>query len=144
MPPFALTRRALDSWRDERRGFHTALRACFTRQAPRDHVCNSMVGQCRPRARQSIEPLALQVAGGKGRARPRLVREARWDAAARRETSQHWVQAELGEAEGVRIIAETGCAKPGQASVGGARQEGGSLGQVEPCQVGVFAAEASR
>ena len=36
IPQFALTRSDLDSFLDELRGFHTAFRACFTRQEPRD------------------------------------------------------------------------------------------------------------
>ena len=39
---------------------------------------------------------------------------------------------------------ETGCAHKGQDAVGVARQYGGALGKVEHCQVGVFAAYASR
>ena len=61
---------------DELRGFHTAFRACFTRQEPRDQFFNSMVGQFSPLARKSIEPMALQVEGGKVRAMQRLVSEA--------------------------------------------------------------------
>jgi len=40
MPQFALTRSDIDSFLDELRGFHTAFRACFTRQEPRDQFFN--------------------------------------------------------------------------------------------------------
>jgi hypothetical protein len=36
IPQFALTRRDIDTFMDKLRGFHTAFRACFTRQEPRD------------------------------------------------------------------------------------------------------------
>jgi SRSO17 transposase len=99
-----------------------------------------MVGQFSPLERKSIEPMALQVEGGKVRAMQRLVSDALWDEAAMRETYHRLVQDEMGEPDGVLIIDETGFAKKGQDSVGVARQYCGSLGKVENCQVGVFAA----
>jgi SRSO17 transposase len=144
IPQFALTRSDIDSLMDELRGFHTAFRACFTRQEPRDQFFNYMVGQFSPLERKSIEPMALQVEGGKVRAMQRLVSDALWDEAAMLETYHRLVQDEMGEADGVVIIDETGFAKKGQDSVGVARQYCGSLGKVENCQVGVFAAYASR
>jgi SRSO17 transposase len=144
IPQFALTRSDLDTFLDELRGFHTAFRDCFTRQEPRDQFFNSMVGQCSPLARTSLEPLALQVEGGKVRAMQRLVSEALWDEAAMLETYHRLVQDEMGAPDGVLIVDETGFVKKGADSVGVARQSCGSLGKVENCQVGVFAAYASR
>jgi SRSO17 transposase len=129
---------------DELRQFHTAFRDCFARQEPREQFFNYMVGQFSPLARKSIEPMALQVEGGKVRAMPRLVSEALWDEDAMLEPSHRVVHDERGEPDGVLIVDETGCAKKGQDSVGVARQYCGSLGKVEHCQVGVFAAYASR
>jgi hypothetical protein len=40
IPPFALTRSDIDAFMDELRGFHTAFRACCTRQEPRDPFFN--------------------------------------------------------------------------------------------------------
>src|ERR671929_1243863 len=144
IPQFALTRSDIDAFMDELRGFHTAFRACFARQEPRDQFFNYMVGQFSPLARKSIEPIALQVEGGKVRAMQRLVSEALWDEAAMLETYHRLVQDEMGEPDGVLIVDETGFVKKGQDSVGVARQYCGSLGKVENCQVGVFAAYASR
>ena len=86
IPQFALTRSDIDAFLDELRGFHTAFRACFTRQEPRDQFFNSMVGQCSPLARKSIEPMALPVEDGKVRAMQRLVSDALWDEDAMLET----------------------------------------------------------
>lgn len=61
IPQFALTRSDIDPFMDELRGFHTAFRACFARQEPRDQFFNSMVGQFSALERKSIEPMALQV-----------------------------------------------------------------------------------
>jgi len=49
----------------------------------------------------------------------------------------------MGHPAGVLIIDESGCAKKGEDSAGVAKQYCGSLGKVENCQVGVFAAYAS-
>jgi SRSO17 transposase len=144
IPQFALTRSDLDTFLDELRGFHTAFRACFTRQEPRDQFFHYMVGQFSALERKSIEPIALQVEGGKVRAMQRLVSEALWDEDAMLETYHGLVQDEMGEPDGVLIVDETGFAKKGHDSVGVARQYCGSLGKVENCQVGVFAAYASR
>jgi len=84
------------------------------------------------------------VEGGKVRAMQRLVSEALWDEDAMLETYHRLVQDEMGEPDGVLIIDETGFVKKGADSVGVARQYCGSLGTVENCQVGVFAAYASR
>src|SRR5215831_9461026 len=81
IPQFALTRSDIDAFMDDLRGFHTAFRACCARQEPRDQFFNSMVGQCSALERKSIEPMALQVEGGKVRAMQRLVSEALWDEA---------------------------------------------------------------
>ena len=79
IPQFALTRRDIDTFMDELRGFHTAFRGCFARQEPRDQFFNYMVGQFSALERKSIEPIALQVEGGNVRAMQRLVSDALWD-----------------------------------------------------------------
>jgi len=56
----------------------------------------------------------------------------------------HLLADEMGEPDGVLMFDETGFVKKGTDSVGVARQYCGSLGKVENCQVGVFAAYASR
>jgi SRSO17 transposase len=144
IPQFALTRSDIDSFMEELRGFHIAFRDCFTRQEPRDQFFNYMVGQFSPLARKSIEPMALQVEGGNVRAMQRLVSDALWDETAMLERYHRLVHDEMGEPDGVLIVDETGFAKKGQDSVGVARQYCGALGKVENCQVGVFAAYASR
>lgn len=50
----------------------------------------------------------------------------------------------LGDPDGVLVVDETGFLKKGTASAGVARQYSGTAGRVENCQIGVFAAYASR
>src|SRR5438552_5462898 len=103
-----------------------------------------MVSKFSAIARKSVETIELEVKRGKVRAMQRLVSDALWDEAVMLETYHRLLQDEMGEPDGVLIIDETGFAKKGQDSVGVARQYCGSLGKVENCQVGVFAAYASR
>ena len=144
IPQFALTRRDIDTFMDELRGFHTAFWDCFARQEPREQFFNYMVGQFSPLERKSIEPMALGVEGGTVRAMQRLVSETLWDDDAMLQTYHGLVRDELGEPNGVLIVDETGFPKKGRDSVGVARQYCGTLGKVDNCQVGVFAAYASR
>ncbi len=61
-----------------------------------------------------------------------------WDADAVRDDLRQWVITELGDAEGVLVIDETGFPKQGGHSVGVARQYCGTLGKIANCQIGVF------
>jgi len=144
LPPFALAHGDVEGFLHALRGVHEAFRECFTRREPREHFFRSMVGQLSPLERQSIEPMALEVDGGNVRGMPRFMSDEIWDEAQRRRIYQQLVYDDMGDSEGVVIVDESGCAKKGQDAVGVARQYGGTLGQVANCQVGVFAAYASR
>lgn len=67
-----------------------------------------------------------------------------WSADALRDLVRVYVQEALGDPDGVLVIDETGFLKKGTHSVGVARQYSGTAGRIENCQVGVFAAYASR
>jgi SRSO17 transposase len=128
----------------ELRGFHDAFRECFARSEPRKHFFRYMVGQLSTLERKSIEPIALRVEGGKVRAMQRCLSEVVWDDAHLLRTYHRLVDEDMGDPEGVAIFDESGFPKKGHDSVGVARQYCGVLGKVENCQVGVFAAYASR
>ena len=53
------------------------------------------------------------------------------------------VNEDLGDPDGVLIFDETGYQKKGDDSIGVGKQYCGTIGKVENCQVGVFAAYAS-
>ena len=56
---------------------------------------------------------------------------------------RNMVAEDLGDPHGVLIFDETGFPKKGNDSIGVGKQYCGSIGKVENCQVGVFAAYAS-
>jgi SRSO17 transposase len=124
--------------------FQAAFHDCFARSEPRAHFFDSMVGQLSQLERKSIEPMALQVAGGTIRGLQRFVSEVHWDEEQMLWNYHQLVAEALGEPDGVLMFDETGFVKKGKDSVGVARQYCGTLGKVENCQVGVFAGYASR
>ena len=144
LPRFELTPRDVEGFLDELQTFHDHFRSCFSRSEPRGHFFNYMVGQFSALERKSIEPMALQVAGGNVRGMQRCMSDDVWNEDAMRQTYHDLVAEEMGAPDGVLMIEESGFVKKGKESVGVARQYCGTLGKVDNCQVGVFAAYASR
>ena len=97
-----------------------------------------------PIERKSIDPRALAVDGGDVQAMQQLIGQGQWPDD--RLLRQHWrlVDEPWGAADGVDIVEGADVPKPGEHSVGGARQWCGHVGTVDNCQAGVFAAYASR
>lgn len=73
-----------------------------------------------------------------------LLGRSSWSADTLCERVRGYVVDALGDGDGVLVVDETGFMKKGSHSVGVARQYSGTAGRVENCQVGVFAAYASR
>ena len=144
IPTFDLTPRDVAEFTDELQEFQGLFHDCFPRSESRAHFFDYMVGQLRPLERKSIEPIALQVPEGRVRGLQRFLSEVAWDDEHMRWTYHQVVANEMGAPDGVLMFDETGFVKKGQDSVGVARQYCGALGKVENCQVGVFAAYASR
>src|SRR5688572_21396378 len=144
IPQLTLNPRDIEGFMDELHGFHTAFHGCFARREPREHLFHYMVGQFSVLDRKSIEPMALQVEGGNVRAMQRYMSDTVWAEAQMLRTYHGLVDDDMGDPEGVVIFDESGFPKKGHDSVGVARQYCRALGKVENCQVGVFAAYASR
>jgi SRSO17 transposase len=68
----------------------------------------------------------------------------RWDADQVCDDLRAYVIAQLGDAEAVLVLDETGFVKKGTKSVGVQRQYSGTAGRIENCQIGVFLGYASR
>src|SRR5829696_9356671 len=73
-----------------------------------------------------------------------LLGRAQWDADALRDVVRGYAVEALGESDAVLVLDETGFLKQGKASCGVGRQYTGSAGKITNCQIGVFAAYASR
>lgn len=144
VPQFEVTSRDVDGFLEELREFHALFRDCFARSEPRAHFWRYMVGQFSTLERKSIEPIAVQTAATSVRAMQRGMSDVQWDATRLLQSYHQVVADEMGEPDGVLRLDERGFRKKGTDSAGVARQYCGTLGKVDNCQVGVFAAYASR
>jgi SRSO17 transposase len=143
VPKFDLVKSDVKNFTNELRGFHEQFADCFTRSESREHFYNYMAGQFSDLERKSIEPIALAVKDGNVRAMQRFVSDTPWDDNKIGIKYRSMVNDDLGDANGSLIFDESGFVKKGQDSIGVARQYCGTIGKVDNCQVGVFAAYAS-
>ncbi len=144
IPRFSVEKRDVEGFINELKSFHEEFRGCFSRSEPRENLFRYMVGQFSELERKSVEPIALNVQGGKVRSMQRLISDTVWDEGKILTRYRSMVNDDMGDPNGVLIFDETSFVKKGNDSVGVAKQYCGSLGKVDNCQVGVFAAYASR
>lgn len=144
IPKFSVIKQDVDSFVNELRGFHGEFRDCFARSESRQNFFRYMVGQFSDIERKSIEPIALSVSDGQVRSMQRFVSDVVWDENKILSNYRSMVGEDLGEPNGVLMFDETGFVKKGGDSAGVGKQYCGTVGKVENCQVGVFAAYASR
>ena len=116
----------------------------FERAEPRRHAMAHLRGLLSPAERKN----SWQLAEASGDATPyglqHLLGRALWDPEAVRDELRTYVIEHLGETKAVLVIDETGFLKKGRHSAGVARQDSGTAGRIENCQIGVFLAYASR
>jgi SRSO17 transposase len=143
VPKFNIKKEDIEGFTNELKGFHENFSDCFSRSESRDNFHNYMVGQFSELERKSIEPIALAVKDGNIRAMQHFVSDVIWDDDKILYKYRNMVTDDLGDPNGVLILDETGFIKKGDDSVGVGKQYCGSIGKVENCQVGVFAAYAS-
>lgn len=143
VPKFNLETSDIDDFLSELKGYHDQFEDCFQRSESRHHFFRYMVGQFGELERKSIEPIALAVDGGKVRAMQRFVSDAPWDDDKIINKYRSLLVEDLGHPDGVLIFDESGFFKKGDDSIGVGKQYCGTIGKVENCQVGVFAAYAS-
>jgi SRSO17 transposase len=143
VPKFDMHAGDVEDFLRELEGFHEQFRDCFQRSESRGHLFRYMVGQFSELERKSIEPIALSVEDGKVRAMQRFISDAPWDDDKIMSKYRSLVNEDLGSPHGVLIFDETGFVKKGDESIGVRRQYCGTIGKVENCQVGVFAAYVS-
>ena len=144
VPKFDLGIDDISDFMNELKGFHEQFHDCFHRSESRNHFYKYMAGQFSPLERKSIEPIALAIEDGNVRAMQRFVSDAEWDDGNIEIKYRSYVNDDLGSPDAALIFDETSFVKKGQDSIGVAKQYCGTLGKVENCQVGVFAAYASK
>jgi SRSO17 transposase len=143
VPKFDLGKSDIKDFMNELKGFHAQFADCFQRSESRDHFFNYMVGQFSDIERKSIEPIALAIKDGNVRALQRFVSDAPWNDDKIIAKYRSCVNDDLGSPDGALIFDESSFVKKGQDSIGVARQYCGTIGKVDNCQVGVFAAYVS-
>ncbi len=143
IPKFDLKAREVESFIDELRTFQSEFADCFQRSETRENFGRYMTGQFAELERKSIEPIALSVQDGAVRAMQRAISDAVWDETRMYNKYRSLAGEDLADPHGALIFDESSFRKKGEESVGVARQYCGSLGKVDNCQVGVYAAYAS-
>ncbi len=143
VPKFGVVAQDVEDFYDELRAFHENFADCFSRSEPRENFLNYMTGQFSALERKSIEPMALHIEGANVRALQRFISDVVWNQGLILTRYHTMVNEDLGDQEAALIFDETSFPKKGEESVGVARQYCGSLGKIDNCQVGVFAAYAS-
>lgn len=116
----------------------------FGRVEPRRRAGAYLRGLLSPVARKN----GWQLAEAAGDATPDGMQDflsrMRWDAEVVRDDLRAYVVEHLGDAQAVLVLDETGFLKKGTHSVGVQRQDSGTAGRIENCQIGVFLGYASR
>lgn len=143
-PPLELTAEDVEVLGDELTKYHEEFVDLFYRKEQSYWSYKYMQGLMLPIESKAIQPMAMALENGDIQAMQQFIGQGRWQDKAVLE--KHWqlVDETLGEEDGVWIVDGSGFEKKGDHSVGVARQWCGRLGKVENCQVGVFAAYASR
>src|SRR3990172_2500116 len=144
IPKLLIDKEDIGSFMEEFKGFHAQFADCFSREEPRENFYQYMAGQMSQLERKSIEPIALNMESGKVRAMQHFLSDIVWEEERILSRYHGMVFEDLGDAAGGLIFDESGFVKKGNDSVGVSRQYCGNVGKVENCQVGVYAAYASR
>ena len=135
---------ALVDWRNALQALKQYVAPAFKRVEQRETAAIFIDGLLSGAERKTGWMLAEEA----GLARPfrlqSLLGRSSWSADRLNELVRGYVVEALGDADGVLVIDETGFLKKGTHSVGVARQYSGTAGRIENCQIGVFAAYASR
>jgi SRSO17 transposase len=124
-------------------GFHRRFGRFFVRSEARAWSHKYLIGLTLPVERKNVENIAEQV-GAPPRKLQEFLSDSPWDQEGCVEELQGFVGEQMGSADGVLILDDTGFAKKGIWSAGVARQYSGTLGRVDNCQIGVFLGYASQ
>src|SRR5215469_15848845 len=133
----------IGGWRAGLDDLHARIAPRFRRSEARERAKRYLAGLLDRVERKNGWQLAEHLGETGPQGMQRLLNAADWDADAVRDDLQTYVIEQLGAADGVLIIDETGFVKKGTKSVGVQRQYSGTAGRRENCQIGVFLGYAS-
>ena len=134
----------LELWASSLREAKARIRPLFTQDRVAASAGQFVDGLLGPERRKTGW-MRAEAAGDPGPWRQQaILGRGRWEADALRDVVRDYALETLAEPDAVLVIDETGFLKQGKASCGVGRQYTGSAGKITNCQIGVFAAYASR
>src|SRR3954471_20578829 len=135
---------ALELWAFSLREVKRRIRPLFTQERVAVAAGLFLDGLLGPERRKTGWVRA-EAAGDPGPWRQQaILGRGRWEADALRDVVRDYALESLADRDAVLVLDETGFLEQGRSSCGLARQYTGSAGKVTNCQIGVFAAYASR
>jgi SRSO17 transposase len=134
----------LELWASSLRDAKARIRPLFTQERVAASAGQFLDGLLGPERRKTGW-MRAEAAGDPGPWRQQaILGRGRWEADALRDLVRDYALETLADPDAVLVVDETGFLKQGKASCGVGRQYTGSAGKITNCQVGVFAAYASR
>jgi SRSO17 transposase len=134
----------LELWASSLRVVKARLRPLFTQERVAASAGQFLDGLLGPERRKTGW-MRAEAAGDAGPWRQQaILGRGRWEADALRDMVREYALETLADPDAVLVVDETGFLKQGKASCGVGRQYTGSAGKITTCQIGVFAAYASR
>ena len=134
----------LELWASSLREVKGRIRPLFTQERTAASAGAFLDGLLGPERRKTGWMRAA-AAGDPGPWRqPAVLGRGRWEADTLRDVVRDYALETLADPDAVLVLDETGFLKQGKASCGVHRQYTGSAGKITNCQIGVFAAYASR
>jgi SRSO17 transposase len=135
---------ALELWASSLREVKRRIRPLFTQERVAVSAGLFLDGLLGPERRKTGW-MRAEAAGDPGPWRQQaILGRGRWEADALRDLVRDYALEALADQDAVLVLDETGFLKQGKGSCGVARQYTGSAGKITNCQIGVFAAYASR
>src|SRR3954466_15423675 len=134
----------LELWASSLRDAKARIRPLFTQGRVAASAGGFLDGLLGPERRKTGW-MRAEAAGDPGPWRQQaILGRGRWEADVLRDIVRDYALEALADPDAVLVIDETGFLKQGKASCGVGRQYTGSAGKITNCQIGVFAAYASR
>jgi len=138
------SRSKAEHWAQELEAVAGRIAPQFGRAEPRRRALTYLQGLLAPLERKNGWHLAEAAGDCSPHGMQEFLSRVHWDADALRADLRAYVVEQLGDADAVLVLDETGFLKKGTKSAGVHRQYSGTAGRIENCQIGVFLAYASR